>query len=155
MTIHYEGHRLGLTVNPPIRDEATGEIIEGSEQVVDTRIANWHHEPNEADPSLRELADEISQEDPDHPDYRSIEVRLADASDEINNATFAPNPDVAAALLSYDNGDAPTDLLVQHLAYRAYNGDLTPEEAFVKAIDSGHSPELLLKSYNHLKEGLN
>ena len=40
MTIHYEGHRLVLTVNPPIRDEATGEIIEGSEQVVDTRIAN-------------------------------------------------------------------------------------------------------------------
>ena len=99
------------------------------------------------------VADEISQEDPDHPDYIDRYVWLI--IDEINNATFAPNPDVAAALLSYDNGDAPTDLLVQHLAYRAYNGDLTPEEAFAKAIDSGHSPELLLKSYNHLKEGLN
>ena len=56
MTIHYEGHRHGMTVNPPIRDEATGEIIEGSEQVVDTRIANWNHEPNEYDPELENEA---------------------------------------------------------------------------------------------------
>ena len=73
MTIHFEVHRHGMTVNPPLRDEATGEIIEGSEQVVDTRFANWNHESNEYDP---ELEKEAINEDEDHPDCVSEEVRM-------------------------------------------------------------------------------
>ena len=83
MTIHFEGYRHGMTVNPPLRDEATGEIIEGSEQVVDTRFANWNHEPNEYDP---ELEKEAINEDEDHPDYVSEEVRMADTQQEILTA---------------------------------------------------------------------
>ena len=102
MTIHFEGHRYGMTVNPPLRDEATGEIIEGSEQVVDSRFANWNHEDNEYDP---ELEKEAINEDEDHPDYVSEEVRMADTQQDILTAEEQLfDESLAASISSVDLG---------------------------------------------------
>ena len=150
MTIHFEGHRYGMTVNPPLRDEATGEIIEGSEQVVDTRFANWNHEPNEYDP---ELEKEAINEDEDHPDYVSEEVRMADTQQDILTAEEQSfDESLAASISSVDLGTTPADITVQHLVTQYYLGNISRDEAFEVAISSGISPESLMQSYWNLKK---
>ena len=150
MTIHFEGHRHGMTVNPPLRDEATGEIIEGSEQVVDTRFANWNHESNEYDP---ELEKEAINEDEDHPDYVSEEVRMADTQQDILTAEEQSfDESLAASISSVDLGTTPADITVQHLVTQYYLGNISRDEAFEEAISSGISPESLMQSYWNLKK---
>ena len=153
MNIHYEGHRQGMTVLPPEVDQATGEVIEGTEQIVDTRHVAFAKNdiPNEADPHLEDLAEQLSEEDPDDPNYLPLEVRLADTSEEIHTTPFAADPDMAAQILHHDNGNSLPELLIQNLAYKAYNGELTPAEAFEEAVNSGHNPDLLLAAYYQLK----
>lgn len=150
MTIHFEGHRYGMTVNPPLRDEATGEIIEGSEQVVDSRFANWNHEDNEYDP---ELEKEAINEDEDHPDYVSEEVRMADTQQDILTAEEQSfDESLAASISSVDLGTTPADITVQHLVTQYYLGNISRDEAFEVAISSGISPESLMQSYWNLKK---
>ena len=150
MTIHFEGHRYGMTVNPPLRDEATGEIIEGSEQVVDSRFANWNHEDNEFDP---ELEKEAINEDEDHPDYVSEEVRMADTQQDILTAEEQSfDESLAASISSVDLGTTPADITVQYLVTQYYLGNISRDEAFEVAISSGISPESLMQSYWNLKK---
>lgn len=153
MTIHYEGHRQGMTILPPEVDQATGEVIEGTEQIVDTRHVAFakNDVPTEADPHLQDLIEENSEEDLDDPDYLPLEVRLSDTCDEIHTSPFEPSPDVATQILHHDNGNTAPELLVQNLAYKAYNGEITPAEAFEAAVNSGHNPDLLMKAYYQLK----
>ena len=149
MTIHFQPDRVGLTVNPPMRDEATNEVIEGTEQVVDTRIANWNHEPAEDDP---DLAEELKSDDPDHPEYVSEEERMADTQQDILTAEERTyNSSLAETVSSLDLGDSPAAITVQHLTTQYYLGNISRDEAFTAAIESGIEPDKLMFAYWQLK----
>lgn len=146
--VTYQPHRQGMTVLPDDIDEATGNRIDGSSQVVDTRIANWNHEPAEDDP---ELIDEVIQDDIDHPDHIVSEVELATISTEINDSTVSYDETLATEIASLDFGNSPADITVQYLSHKVYAGELSPQEAFTEAVESGINPEALASSYQRLK----
>lgn len=146
---HIQQHRA-YTVNPPLRDEATGEYIEGTEQVVDTRIANWNHAPSEDDPDLIE---EAKQDDDSHPEHVSEEQRLADTEEAIFSAEeLAYDEELASAIPSIDIGNSPSDIIVQHLATQYYAGNISRDDAFNQAIQTGINPDDLASSFWRLKE---
>ena len=151
MTINYEPTRQGLTVNPPLRDEATGEYIEGTEQVVDTRFVAFtkDEEPAEVDP---DLMDEINSDDPEHPDYVSEEVRLAETFDEINTTEYEYSEDIANQIAATDIGTSPEATVVKYLASQVYLDKMSPEEAFQTAVESGLNPDKLMQQYYQLKQ---
>lgn len=146
--MNFEPHRQGMTVLPPDIDDATGEIIEGTSKVVDTRIANWEHDEIEDD---SELINEAIQGDTDHPEHIDSESELAEISVEVNESTVAYDETMADTIASVDMGDSPADVTVQFLAHKVYAGELSPQDAFSEAINSGINPEYLAASYRKLK----
>ena len=150
MNIEYTPGRKAVTILPPQIDEATGEPIEGTEQVVDTRIANWDVDPDEV--TFEDVDDEsLAPEDR----AESIEVAMADVSDEIHSETVELNPNLAAQIAGIDMGDSPASITVQYLANQVYEGNITSSEAFNDALQSGISPEALVKAYRQLKSHFN
>lgn len=145
MTIHYEPNRQGMTVLPPEIDEATGEVIQGSEQVVDTRVANWDHSELENDYQLDEDDDALEDQAP------SEEIRLAETFQEINTTKYDVNPEFANEIASVDIGDTPEAITVQHLVSQVFAGELLPEEAFQTAINSGLNTDKLMFAYYQLQ----
>ena len=152
--INYEPHRSGMTVLPDAVEEATGERIEGSSQVVDTRVANW---AGQSDETYEETQDSIYEqeeaiaEDPDHPDSIQDAVVLADISDEIHQSTVSYNEELATAIATAPMSGSPADVTVQYLSNQVYLNNLSPEEAFNEAMSSGINPEQLAYSYQKLK----
>lgn len=153
--INYEPHRNGQTVLPDVVDEVTGQTVEGTSQVVDTRVANFAHENyEEVEDSIYEQEQAI-QEDPDHPDYVDDAVELANISEEIHEAEVSYNEEMAQAVVQAPMSDSPSDVTVQYLSHKVFNGDLTPQEAFEEAMNSGINPEQLAASYNKIKSFFN
>lgn len=141
--------RQGMTYIPELTDDATGEPIEGTDRLVPSHLTNWV----EQDPETFEEVTEVNQDalNPDDQDPE-FEVRLADTFDEINTTEFDVNPTLAYEIASADIGNSRTDAAVQLFASQVYNGDLTPEEAFQAAINTGLNPDELMRSYYKLKE---
>ena len=152
--IHFQTDRQGLTVLPDSIDEATGERIAGTSQVVDTRVANWEGQSDETyeqvEQSIYEQEEAIA-EDPDHPDSELDAVVLADVSDEIHQSTVTPDETVASAVISADMSDSPADVTVQFLAHQVYSGNISAEEAFNEALNSGVNHAALVASFQKLK----
>lgn len=138
-----------MTILPDDIDDATGERIEGTSKVIDTRFAKFEHEPQEIDPDLIE---EINEEDLDAPEHTISEVELADISDEVHNTSYEVNEEMANHIASLDIGDSPAAVTIQFLAHKVYQGELSPAEAFSEAIDSGINPDKLAFAYNKLKQ---
>ena len=143
--------RQGMTVLPEAIDEATGQPIEGSSQVVDSRIANWV-----GDVPMEEQPIEVD-EDAFAPENRepTFDERLSDTFDEINTSDYSISPDVVDNIVSADIGNTPEAVTVQHLAAEVYNGNLQPEEAFNEAIQTGIDMDKLMFAYYQLKEAIN
>lgn len=151
MTIHYQPNRQGMTVLPDDIDDATGERIENTSQVVDTRFTAFakDEEPNEYDP---DLAEELKSDDPDHPEYVSEEERMADTQQDILTAEERTyNETLATSVSSLDLGDSPAAITVQHLTTQYYLGNISRDEAFTAAIESGIEPDKLMFAYWQLK----
>ena len=145
-----------MTVLPDMVDEATGNRIEGSSQVVDSRyVAFVKGEPNEEDPEI----DDPQFDDHDHlsPEERDpeFELRLADTFEEINTTEYDVNPEIADTIAQQDLGRSPEAITVQYLASKVFNGDMTPEEAFQGAVESGLDMDKLMFQYYALKERVN
>ena len=159
MTIHYQPDRQGMTVYPDQIDEATGQPIEGSSEVVDTRVANLAKEDLNYDgqsPDAYEEIDHLSEEElidanPDYIPETISEVELASISDEIHQSSISPDAQLADSIASVDLGDSAADVTVQFLSHKVYNGDITAEEAFNEAINSGIPPEALASSFKRLQ----
>lgn len=145
--IYFEPDRQGMTVLPDQFDEATGERIENTSQVVDTRVANWHGQSPDTyeDVSVDEDALNPLEVEP------SFEVRLADTFDEINTTPFDINPEFANEIAAVDMGDSREAITVQYLASKVFNGDMTPEESFQHAVESGLDMDKLMFHYYQLK----
>ena len=143
-----------MTVLPDQIDEATGERIEGSAQVVDSRHVAFAKEDlnfEGQDPTSYEDVD--VEDDAFNPDdvEPSFEVRLADTFEEINSTSFDVNPERANEIAQVDMGDTAEAITVQYLASKVYNGDITPEEAFQNAVESGYDMDTLMANYYALK----
>ena len=91
------------------------------------------------------------EEDLDAPEYQSLEVQMAEVSDEIHTTSVIPNDEIADQIASYKLGDSPADITVSYLSHKVYQGELTSEEAFQQAMNSGINPALLVDSYRRLR----
>ena len=159
MTIRFENDRAGQTVYPELKDDATGLPIEGSAEVVDTRVANLAKEDlnynGQSPETYEDVSDLTEQEatdaDPDYvPEGVSV-VELSDLSDEIHSASVSPDETLASSILNVDMGDKAADVAVQYFSHKVYDGQMTPEEAFQAAVGSGLPPEALAVSFRKLQ----
>ena len=143
--INIQPSRSGFTCNPPQINEATGER-EGDFEVYPTIPF-----ADDVDADDTAYLYEAIQEDPDHPDYEFDESQLGELSIEINESSVTPDEALANQIASSSFGDTPSDVTVQFLTHKVYTGDITPQEAFTEAIDSGIPLEQLAYSFNKLK----
>ena len=159
MTFSYDPGRQGVTVLPDDIDDATGERIPGSAQVKDSSMAGLVEDQILTDEQLQQSLDEqheVSINDPDSPDYIPEEVQISDTfQDVISNDDICQDPEVGERLLAADIGDSPSATVVKHLSYKWSQGEMTPEEAFNAAVDSGIEPKQLIASYWALYYELN
>ena len=151
MNINYEPDRAGLTVLPDMIDEATGQRIEGSSKVVDTRVTNWEGQSPETyeDLGIDEVEQDALAPDDQDPEFST---RLADTFEEINTTSYDVNPDMANTIAQADIGDSPEAITIKYLASKVYGGDMTPEESFQKAVESGLDMDKLMFHYYQLKQ---
>ena len=147
--IHFEPNRPGVTVLPDDIDDATGERIDGTSKVIDTRVTNWEHNNQ-----VSEDLDDLAYEDPDAVEepLPPLEVRLADTFEEIYTTDYEVNDEVANQIAATDIGDSPESTTVKFLAMRVLQGELSAEEAFQNAVESGLDPDKLLFNYYQLKK---
>ncbi len=146
MTTEYNiaPQRRGFVVNPPERDEVTNEYISEPEVYENTPFAQ--EEPEETFTDVDE--DALAPEDREP----ISELELGEISIEIHDTTVIPDETLATEIAAYSFGDTPSDITVQFLAHKVYQGELTAEEAFSEALDSGINPDYLAASYRRLKE---
>jgi len=141
--------RQGMTYIPELTDDATGEPIEGTDRLCPSHLTNWEEQSIDTYEEVTEVnQDSLNPEDQD-PD---LEVRLADTFEEINTTEFDVNPTFAYEIASADIGGSREDAAVQLFTSQVYNGDLTPEEAFQAAINTGLNPDDLMRSYYKLQQ---
>jgi hypothetical protein len=143
MNIEYTPHRQGYVVNPPERDEATGEYIGDSEVYENIPFAQEEEEEEFTEVEEDALAPEDRQP--------ISELELAEISTEIMESPTETDPLLAAEIAAFDLGDSPSDVTISYLAHKVYQGDITSEEAIAEAINSGIHPDKLAASYKRLK----
>jgi len=146
--------RKGMTVTPDIIDEVTGQRIEGTAQVHDFE----HKHPFFRDEQQAQVQDQLEPNDPAiDPELQEppIEIRLADTFDDINTAEFDVSPEFANEIAGADIGDSPEAITVKYLATQVYSGNITAEEAFNAAVESGYEPDNLMFAYYNLKNYFN
>ncbi len=64
------------------------------------------------------------------------------------------NPEQAQRIANADLGDAPEMIVVQKLAMDVYNGQISRQEAYVNAANSGVDHRLLYAAYNRLADAM-
>ena len=142
--IHYTPHRQGYVVNPPEIDQATNQIIGEPEVYENIPFAQEEEEEEFTEVDEDALAPE---------DREPIsELELAEISTEIMESPTEVSPELAAEIAAFDLGDSPADITISFLAHKYYEGEITAEEAFTEAINSGIHPDKLASSYKRLKE---
>ena len=156
MTFSYE-NRPGLTVNPPEIDEATGQPI-GEAQVYDFEHKHpFFREEHQQYASSQETEEVEIDEDAFAPEdvEPSFDERLSDTFEEINTSEYSISPELANDIATADIGTSPEAITVKHLAASVYNGNLSPEEAFQAAVESGMDMDKLMFQYYQLKQHFN
>ena len=133
----------------------TGQRLFGTEEVQETRGFGFKPEYTyrEDDP-IEEIQldnDALSPEDQTQP----FEVRLADTFEEVNTTAYDIDPEFANSIASADIGASPEAITVKHLAASVYNGNISPEEAFQAAVESGMDMDKLMFQYYQLKQHFN
>ena len=143
-----------MTVLPNEKSELTGDTLPGTAQVKETRGLGFNDTDETDDESWERdeaLRDQIEQEDPEDPNYAPFEVRLADTFEDINTSEYQVDPGMANSIAQVDLGNSPEAITVQHLAASVYNGNISPEEAFQAAVESGYDADILMENYYALK----
>lgn len=155
--IHITPNRGGYTFIPDY-NEVTGEIDIENGSVAPTNMKNWVDDPDlnfqGQDPTSYEDVspeEELIAEDPDHPDFELDAVVLADISDEIHNTPVSYDQEMADSIIQAPMSDSPADVTVQYLASQVYSGNISSEEAFNEAMNSGVDPALLAQSWRKLQ----
>jgi len=141
-----------MTILPDAIDEATGQRIDGSAQVKQTKGMGFDDIEEIDSESQEALTHQVQQEDPSDPNYVPEAVRISDTFDSVmQNDTVCADPELGQAVLSVDLGDSPAATVVQHLAYRYTQGE-SPESLFQEAVATGVDSEALMQAYWTLVE---
>jgi hypothetical protein len=90
---------------------------------------------------------------PDEEEYSDDE--LADLEGWLIDNTTDPNPEVAQAILDANIGDSNEAVTIQHLAYQYYNGQITLEQAYNEALNTGLPQSKLYAAFNSLYNQMN
>ena len=161
MPIHYQNDRAGMTVYPELKDEATNQPIEGTSEVIDTRFANMakqdlnfegQDQTSYEDVSLTE--EELIEADADYVPSDISPVDLAEITSEIYESSKSPSQELASEILRAPMSDSAADTTVTYLAHKFYQGEVTTDEAYQEALNSGIPPEALAQSYRKLQSYL-
>ena len=145
-----------MTVHPEQINEITGQRIEGSAEVVDSRFANWAANEGGNDFSELEMSEEPEQDELgfEAPLFKDQQEALTETFDEVYNTDYSYSEEMAGAVAQADIGNSDAATTVKYLASQVYLNNLTPEQAFQQAVDSQIDPDKLLFSYYQLKSKL-
>ena len=83
------------------------------------------------------------------------ELTAEEATDFIYNETAEPNEEVAEAILEIDLGDSDAASIVQYLAYKYFAGEVSVDDAYQEALDSGVDADELTAAFNQLRTHFN
>ena len=98
---------------------------------------------------------------PDEFDVLGIQPPNPDlaTAEEIDNiiltTDYKPDSALASRVLSTDIGQSDAAVVVKHLAYAVYDGQLSAQQAYAKAFRSGVPHEQLYQAFNDLSDGVN
>lgn len=146
-----------MTVHPEQIDQITGQKIEGSADVVDTKTMNWAANEGQNDFSELEVAEQTETEVENTfeiPQFESQEHALAETFDEVYNAEVDYSEEMAGEIANADIGDSAAATTVKYLASQVYLQNITTEQAFQNAVESGIDPDALMFAYYNLKSKL-
>jgi hypothetical protein len=83
------------------------------------------------------------------------EMSAEDLTDYIYNEAAEPNEAIADAILDVDLGDSDAASVVQYLSYKYFTGELSVDDAYNQALDSGIDPDELTTAFNQLRKHFN
>ena len=93
------------------------------------------------------IEDQVSEEPSNYLTTEEIDHDIL-ATDDSNDF----NPQFANRIASASLGESPEMITIKHLAAQVYEGQLTRQEAYIKAANSGIPQAKLYSAYNRLKE---
>lgn len=139
--------RPGMTYYPPEVDDATGQVIEGTDQVVETQFANFAKQERQNGEVSSQEETMVEHSETDFDD----QVALADVSEEINNTTIVADDAISDEVVLLDMGDSDSANAVQYLVSEVFAGNITAEDAFNEALTCGLPHNELLQHWNTIK----
>ena len=74
-----------------------------------------------------------------------------EATDLIYNDAAEPNQETADAILEVDLGDSDAASVVQYLSFKYFAGEMSLDDAYNEALDSGIDPDELASAFNQLR----
>ena len=74
-----------------------------------------------------------------------------EATDLIYNEAAEPNQETADAILEVDLGDSDAASVVQYLSFKYFAGEMSADDAYNEALDSGIDPDELTACFNQLR----
>ena len=83
------------------------------------------------------------------------ELTAAEATDFIYNEAAEPSEEIAEAILEIDLGDSDAASIVQYLAYKYFAGEVSVDDAYNEALNSGIDPDELTAAFNQLRTHFN
>ena len=160
--IHFQHDRQGMTYIPDAIDEATNERIEGTGMVAPSHMANMMKDEQlnfeGQDPTSYEdvnlTEEELIEADADYVPSDISPVDLAEITSEIYESSKSPSQELASEILRAPMSDSAADTTVTYLAHKFYQGEVTTDEAYQEALNSGIPPEALAQSYRKLQSYL-
>jgi uncharacterized protein YpmB len=78
-----------------------------------------------------------------------------EATDLIYNETAEPSEEIAEAILEVDLGNTDAASVVQYLAYKYFAGEVSVDDAYNEALNSGIDPDELTAAFNKLRTHFN
>ena len=85
-------------------------------------------------------------------DTTTSEMSAEEATDYIYNNAAEPNQETADAILQLDLGDTDAASVVQYLSYKYFAGEVSLDDAYNEALNSGIDPDQLTTAFNQLRK---
>ena len=95
---------------------------------------------------------ELSLEEATEAEDTTSEMSAEEATDYIYNNAAEPNQETADAILQLDLGDTDAASVVQYLSYKYFAGEVSLDDAYNEALNSGIDPDQLTTVFNQLRK---
>ena len=95
---------------------------------------------------------ELSLEEATEAEDTTSEMSAEEATDYIYNNAAEPNQETAEAILQLDLGDTDAASVVQYLSYKYFAGEVSLDDAYNEALNSGIDPDQLTTVFNQLRK---